>query len=363
MNPDADPDLAAARRVYAGLILAYPRAFRQAYGPWMIQLFCDQYRAAGAAPGRGARARFWLRTLGDLASSVMREQTDQFRSIAMNQERAGSIALGIMLFVLMGAAILLIDAPVPTELYARVNIGGILLWIGGYLVVLGLVLKGWLAGFPRWVYPYLGYAFIFPLYIALVATPGLVLFGIPIWGREMWGWRACVPLGLVVLLALARSRSPWVNLVRLVRNAWEDWTLAAFSLFGFLPMVVFISLDEVERSFAFWPKVAGILVILLGAFLYMRLARPGWRYVALLACAFFAVAIMSGGAGYYWNSHDVNLTTGKIYPLTTPVDWSGVLRQAATEASFVVVFLLFPLPLALTRLVYDRLRSRRPSPT
>jgi hypothetical protein len=358
-NPDADPDLAAARRVYAGLTRAYPHSFRQAYGPLMLQLFCDQYRAAHATPGRGEMARFWLRTLGDLAASVLREQADELRRATMYQERMSSTMLGVLLFVLMGAAVLLMDAPVPAELHSTVNIGGIVLWFCGYLLVLGLLLKGWLAGFPRWVYPYLGYALIFPLYIALVTTPDLVVFGIPVWGKEQWGWRACVPLGVMVLLALRLSRPLGDNLARLVRNVWEDWTLAVFTLFGLLPMVVFISLDEVERSFAFWPKFAGLAIILAGVFLYMRLAHPSLRFLALVACAFLAVAVMAGSSHYYWQTHDVNLTTGVRVPRAGPVDWGALLYAAASEAGRLLLILLLPLPLALARRVYMRIRSRR----
>jgi hypothetical protein len=359
MKHNTDPGLATARRVYVGLTLAYPRPFRQAYGPQMLQLFCDQYRAARAAPGRWPLARFWLRTLGDLASSVVREQADQFRSATMSQERASTVALGVLLFVLLGLAVELFNAPVARENSALMNLVGATVWFVAYLLVLGLLLNGWLAGFPRWVYPYLGYAFIFPLYLSFVSTPGLALFGIPLWGTAAWGWRAFVPLGLIMLLGLSFSRPPWSNLVQLVRQAWEDWTLVAFSLFGLLPLVVFISLDEVEHTFSFWPKLVATLLVILGAFLYMRLARWELRYLVLLACAFTAVAVMSGGTSYYWNTHDVNTTTGAVWARTAaPVNWPGVLITAVTEAGFVVGFLLVPLPtvVAFARLIFDRSR-------
>ena len=351
MNRGADPGLATARRVYRSLTRVYPAAFRRTYWPLMVQLFCDQYRAARAAAGPWGLARFWLHIVGDLTASVLREHADEFRSATMNQERTSAVILGMLLFVLLGAADVLFAVPIPLI--------GVLASFVGYLLVLGLLLAGWRAGFPRWVYPYLGYALIFPLNLSNVSTPGLALLGLPIWGREHWGWRAFVPLGFVVVLALVFNRSSWGNLVGLVRHAWEDWTLLAFSLFGLLPMVVTISLDEVEHAFAFWPKMAGTLLVILGAFLYMRLARPGLRYLVLLACTFTAVAVMSGGASYYWSTHDIDFTTGAILLVTTSVEWPGVLSTAASQASLVVLILLGPLPLALalTRLVHDRSRS------
>jgi hypothetical protein len=359
MNADAEPDLAAAGRVYAGLTLAYPRAFREAYGPLMIQLFCDQYRAACAASGRGALTRFWLHTLADLAASVMREQIDEFRGGVMSRESPGSIALGVLVFAVLGGGVVMFDAPIAPE---AAVVARIVLFFGIYLAVVGLLLIGWLAGFPRWVYPCLGYAFIFPLYLSHASTPGIEVFGIPIWGTEAWSWRAFVPLGLAVLLALSLHRPPWDNLVRLVSNIWDDWTLAVFGLFGLLPLALFISLDEVASTFAVWPHLAGAVLLTLGAFLYMRLTRSGSRYLALLACTYIALAVLSGSTGYYWETHDVNLTTYQVFAVTTPVDWGAVLLKAVTEPLFGILFLLLPLPLALARRAYDWSHAQPPSP-
>jgi hypothetical protein len=60
-------------RVYAALVRLYPRAYRRAYGPLMVQLFRDQVRDAR---GRGDTHRIvllYLRTLADLLGSAFRE--------------------------------------------------------------------------------------------------------------------------------------------------------------------------------------------------------------------------------------------------------------------------------------------------
>ncbi len=82
------------------------------------------------------------------------------------------------------------------------------MYFGGYLVVLAGLFWGWLKGFPRWVFSYLAYGIVFALYLANASTPGLVIFNIPMWGRELWGWRACVPMAMVALSALLLSRPP-----------------------------------------------------------------------------------------------------------------------------------------------------------
>lgn len=269
----------------------------------------------------------------------------------MRQEQAGPVGLGTLLFVLLGAGIGLMNAPVPPADAAPFRTAAAVLIFGSYLVILGLVFKGWLAGFPRWVYPYLIYTGLFALFLANVSTPGLALFGVPLWGREAWGWRAFVPLAGLMVAGLLLNRTPRG---RLFRNIWDDWTLLAFGVFGFLPLLVFVSLDEVENTFAFWPQLAASLLMVLGAFLYMRWAQPGRRYLALLVCTFVAFAILAGSSGYYWNTHDVNMTTFEIYPVAKPVDWRGVVVQAVTGAGGVSLGMLLPLLVAAARRLYDR---------
>jgi hypothetical protein len=355
MDARADRSLAAARGVYRCLTLVYPRPYRRAYCLLMEQLFCDQYRSARADPHPGAQVRFWWRALTDLASSALREGIDYLGRFKMDKERAGGVALGLLIFVLLGTGVALAEAPIYPDKFSWVNMVGAGLWLGGYLVVLGVLLKGWLAGFPRWVYPSLGYAVLFPLYLANASTPGISIFGIQIWGRELWGWRAFVPLGAVVLLALVLSRPLWGNLARLARSAWDEWTVLSFALFGLMPFAVFVTMDEVEHSFSFWPIMVGLVVIIMGAFLYMRLGDWMPRILGLLGSAFLAVVIMGASGEYYWKTHYVNFTTGEHYLLQTTVDWGAILSKAATMGAIVVLFLLIPAVLGLVHKGYDRL--------
>jgi len=62
-------------RIYAALLTLYPRGFRDAYGPEMLQSFSEMRRAS-----HRPRPAFWCFALGDLATSVFREQLDACRS-------------------------------------------------------------------------------------------------------------------------------------------------------------------------------------------------------------------------------------------------------------------------------------------
>jgi hypothetical protein len=71
MKPN--PMIESSRRLYAGFLTLYPRDFRDEYGNSMRQLFADQCRSAARANGTRGLVSLWLRTILDLASSLLRE--------------------------------------------------------------------------------------------------------------------------------------------------------------------------------------------------------------------------------------------------------------------------------------------------
>jgi len=62
-----------AVRAYAVLLRLYPRGHRRAYGPLMLQTFCDEVREALATAGSLGIA-FWLEVLADVVRSAWRER-------------------------------------------------------------------------------------------------------------------------------------------------------------------------------------------------------------------------------------------------------------------------------------------------
>lgn len=76
----------AAERLYALLLLFYPRAHRRAFGPLMRQTFRDSYRDALATDGRTG-LRFWLGVAGDEARSLIREHGTALQAQALHVKR------------------------------------------------------------------------------------------------------------------------------------------------------------------------------------------------------------------------------------------------------------------------------------
>ena len=90
-------------RIYEALLRLYPRTHRREYGPLMVQLFRDQYRAAGRGVG-GRPLGWWLRTLADLFRSAFREQLTHQTNRMMNMP-PGKLSL-ILFAIAVGAATL-----------------------------------------------------------------------------------------------------------------------------------------------------------------------------------------------------------------------------------------------------------------
>jgi MFS family permease len=259
----------------------------------------------------------------------------------------GEVALGLFPFVILGAAAALLEAPykfTPGQTTITGYLGAVL-FFGGYVLILAILFWACLKGFPRWSMPYLVYGTIFALYTANASTPGLVIFGIPMWGRQLWGWRAYVLVGFVILLGLLFSRPPWKPIFQLFKNIWNDWTFLPFGLYGLLPMIGPIMQDEMTHEYTLWTTIAEVLIVLAGAALYLIYARKPYRVAFLLGGLFFAALVAAIGTNYYWNTYEVNFTTGVRRLLAGPVPWQKIITDAFMTAGAMTLIL------ALTGLV------------
>ncbi len=252
----------------------------------------------------------------------------------------GEILLGLLPFALLCTGVVLQEMPFyqarPTSIAVLASIWA---FLGGFLVILAALFYAWLKEFPRWSMPYLGYGLIFTLYMFFVATPGLKILGIEMWGREMWGVRACAPLGLVVLLGVLLKRPPWKSLFQLFRNIWNDWTFLAFSMYGFLPLLLPILQDEMNHAYSFWPTVIAALVVVAGAVLYLIFAPKRYRAAFLFGGMFLAVLSVSIGSKFYWRTHTVNMQTFEVTPLSGPAPWLPIITESIIAAGLWTLFL------------------------
>jgi hypothetical protein len=177
---------------------------------------------------------------------------------------------------------------------------------------------GWIKGFPRWSYPYVGHVLVFSLYMVNVATPGFLF------GREIWGWRAWIPLLVITGIALLVTRS-LQPIIRLFTNIWKDWTLLTFGMLGFLPLLVLIAFDEMDRLFSLYFMILITFLMCGAAFFYLQANLQRQKILALFVGILLITVISLVTPTLYWQR------TGWVRP------WEVLIT-----AGFVVLFMFSP---------------------
>lgn len=95
--------LSLSERVYAVLLVAYPKEFRRAFGPLMVQMFGDLCRDERGRGGVIGLMGLWLTTLPDLLSSATSERS---RAVGNALARVGGLARLRNLMILNGVLLL-----------------------------------------------------------------------------------------------------------------------------------------------------------------------------------------------------------------------------------------------------------------
>jgi len=326
--------LQLAARLYALLVRLYPHGFRAEFGEEMRAVFTDAV-AEAAEQGRLPVAMVCLREVRDLPSALLREIVSDSRDRRKEALMSGTIRspvrdpslpddpaswaatlAGMALFLLLGLDLIMGEIPYGWPYPAWfLHLRGALLLSTLALPAIGLGI-GWIRTFPRWSYPYIGHVLLFSLYMMNVTTPGLRIFNYTFGSNDLWGWRAWIPLLAMVVVALLITRS-LRPLLRLFTNAWRDWTLLTFGMFGFMPLVVAVGFDEVDRLYSLYFMVALTIVMCGAALAYLRSTRLGQRVLALFAGITLTVAVVTVAPAIYWVEHGwvnvpVAVTVGAI---------------------------------------------------
>lgn len=66
--------LRISERIYSAMLVLYPKEFRDAYGPHMMQVFRDEYRAVLEQAGVAELVALWTRTVLDLFFTALAER-------------------------------------------------------------------------------------------------------------------------------------------------------------------------------------------------------------------------------------------------------------------------------------------------
>ena len=211
----------------------------------------------------------------------------------------GEIFAGMVLFLFLGLFLTFMDLPHEWGWIERSSA------LGSYIFALQVILSvtgccvGWIKGFPRWSYPYVGVSLLISLYLMNASTPGISFFGYEIFGRELWGWRSWIPLLIATIVALIISRS-LKPVKKFFSNGWKDWTLFTFGMFSWMPMFVLVGFDEIDNLYTIYFTIGLNAVMILSAYVYMGGTRIWQRALALGIGIVITVAVASLGSTLYW---------------------------------------------------------------
>jgi len=254
----------------------------------------------------------------------------------------GQVTIGALPFFLFSLILILFE--IPVDLYSIKWLNAILAFMFATLLILPVIGFGigWVQDFPRWSYPYAGTALVLSLYFQNVSTPGLNFLGFPIFGRELWGWRAWVPLGISFIIALVISRS-LKPLISFFVHLWNDWSILSYFMVSAVPLLVMFAFDEINRMYSLYFMIPfGVLLVGMVVF-YLR-SRSTLRRVLILTIGIPAILFPAViGTISYW------LPRNGIYP-------SGV-RTMWIRAITITIIMLIPAWLELARRFIGRLRT------
>jgi len=96
-----------SENLYRRILRLYPQSHRQEFGPWMVQVFRDVCRQAYSSDGPGGLTKVWIKTLPDLASSVVSEHEYELRRWLMNMDKnkTGEVSPRWVMGLLISASI------------------------------------------------------------------------------------------------------------------------------------------------------------------------------------------------------------------------------------------------------------------
>lgn len=241
-------------------------------------------------------------------------------------------ALGLFLMIPVFYSLALILE--PTGILDAAGLSSVQLIVGALLLAL---LHGWVRGFPRWVFPYWGFAGLIGLYFqGFTGTVG---------GESFRGsWLVWTPLLGVAIVGLLWTRD-LEPLMRLPVRLWQDWSLLSFAFYGALPLMIVAVYDETPDK---WPIVIVNLLLGVGAVLYLRSSTVWSRFACLLGGFILSWGVVMFHLTLYWN--------GRLEPwMSEPSTWMETLTWTGNMGLALLGILLAPALIEVFRLA---IRSR-----
>lgn len=210
-----------------------------------------------------------------------------------------SSALPSSVFLLFGARLIFNELPQGWYDFAAIrSADNLLLGVTLLLPSLGFAL-GWIKGFPRWSYAYLGMMITLSLLMQNSASPGFRLGAYELFGGGIWGLRAWLLPGLGALVGLIGSRS--LQPIRSLPGAiWLDWTKLTYALFGGIPLLIVAGFDGVDRAYSLVIMSLLSILLIVTSLSYLHARSNRSRILALLGGSGMVITTMMVAVEAHW---------------------------------------------------------------
>ena len=323
-------------RIYTRLLSLYPRGYQAEYGEELQTVFGLVVNEA-AQRGRFSVIRLGWREMRDLPGAAIRERWRERRKRKMEAKtsvlpafepgswREWLAAMALFLLLALTSLLSYLDIAWPSW----VSWG--LFWAPLLMFALGLI-----KGLPRWFLPYTGVIGLDLSWvvarrgtIAGINTRGGVVGSLLSWtdrrffallrpsASDPWIVRAVYGEGELwfVLLGIAAFAvliaATWRPLRPFYLRIRDDWTLLSFGLYGATVMAVNMAFEDYPHPHKQLYIFVASLILVAGAYVYLRSAHLWQRSLALFASITLSMAVAA---------------TGKAILKANPLLWPRVAR-------------------------------------
>ena len=292
---------------YLRLLRLFPRSYHAEYSE-ELEFIIRQTVEEAARQGRLPLVRLAWRELHDLPKAALRAHVKERRRIMETGTPGNPLedtAAGWNLLIVFVPFLMAIAIPLLNLAGRFVHVGDfeVLILLVGLLGVLMylVIIAGFAKGLPRWSMPSAGLLVsiagyrIFTAWIDAtppqfhLSTVSEEVIYTAVMGFLFYGHMLFLSALLVLVAARVRPMRSFYGRVR------QDWSLISFLLYSGALVALLLGFGRYQGSEPY--QFAGLLILAVGAWFYLRLSRPGARLGALLV----AVALTMGlvGMGKY----------------------------------------------------------------
>ncbi|MFL7871167.1 MAG: hypothetical protein AB8I58_20225 [Anaerolineales bacterium] len=349
------------RGFYALLLYLYPRRYREEYGEELQAVFNSLFEGA-LKVGRLEVIKLVLHEFFSLPKAVLLEHLRERRKSRMAKKFASRLDFrrGSWTEAFAALSPFLLFGALPTLIGYFHLMDYAPSWMGVLSVIffwsfgLGLLVIGFVKRFPRWFMPFIGVPM--PLLSLLLFNSlmeklqGVWWYSLP-WLLADVLQQSLLWIGLIFLVILLLVAT------RFIPRSWtfyqqlrDDWTLLSFVVYGALPFVLFITLNDYKNVEPF--MFLALLILAVGGWLYLRSAVPWNKILYLQGGVAFSMWTAAVGKAIFHESS---------FPWASSSVWQTEFMDTIVTWLWLALIMLIPVAISLMPHSHNASQNTLPS--